>query len=311
MICQCCEINDVESKKRPLCKICYRGLHKEGLLDSFPLIDDHGHHTKENLKIKYGESIIADFESLKNDPITLLAIGKKYGFTRERARQIYREIFGYPFTVIVKKRSAERIARINQEIINKRNPTNKVIIFKKTGPQYKGAVSEEKVLNICNSLGYVVSAYEDRSIDLVINGYLVDVKSDYCAKCYRRNKTPLCHFALSQKQLIADFVICHMVETERFFIIPRHKFPKGRSVFIPINQHSEWIAGSAGTAHRKTSNHWYEYLEAWHLLKPIQAVDAVFSSPSKPSIIGGLGKGNSGNHNPCSPPEVISQIRSI
>ena len=49
---------------------------------------------KQNLLKKYGIGILEDFELAKNNPtITQTSIGKKYGFTREYARQVINKLY--------------------------------------------------------------------------------------------------------------------------------------------------------------------------------------------------------------------------
>lgn len=262
MICQCCKTEEVSSKKRPLCKLCYTSVHKEGLLHLYPLLNSN---PKENLSVKYGQSIIDDFNSLKNNKNTLQEIGRKYGFSRERARQIYKEIFGFSFTVLVKQRRDQRIYEMKNASINKKNPDIKIVNYTEGTLQYKGALSEKKVLDRCRLLGYDVRPYTiDNSIDMVINGYLVDVKSSYTGVFKSKSqKIPIHQFEVSDSQSKADFIICHIVEQDKFFVIPYGEV-KPRTIYISKS---------------KPSKHWGKYLEAWSLLQP-KVEEATFNIPA-------------------------------
>jgi hypothetical protein len=58
---------------------------------------------------KYGKGSVARFKSLIENPTTSLAdVGNRFGFSREYARQVYREIFGYPYSVAYRRKKEER-----------------------------------------------------------------------------------------------------------------------------------------------------------------------------------------------------------
>jgi hypothetical protein len=108
MNCQYCKTNPADSKRRPLCHTCYTEIHKQGLLDDYPLLPDLKFNAK--LKKKYGKSIFRNLEKLKNEKgYTLQDLGTKYGFTREYARQIFGKYFGFPYTYSIdEKRFSKR-----------------------------------------------------------------------------------------------------------------------------------------------------------------------------------------------------------
>jgi hypothetical protein len=196
--------------------------------------------------------------------MTLEVIGNKYNLTRERVRQIYEKYTGFHYTVIVRQRSFERKRRKLNEIELRRNPTNKVDTYRNGFP-LKGAIGEKKVLDICNNLNYKVTSYGNKTLDLVINGYGVDVKSAY--KSYRYNKNYSLehyHFHLLESQKKADFIICYAVPINKFFIIPSSEFPKSQAIFIPDRR-------------TKRGKYW-KYLEAWHLLEEPRCEEVVFNA---------------------------------
>ena len=58
---------------------------------------------------KHGEGIIGDFTRVTKDiDITLASLGRKYGFSRERARQIYRVVNGVEYTEVKRGKSQKR-----------------------------------------------------------------------------------------------------------------------------------------------------------------------------------------------------------
>jgi len=260
--CLCCKEREIEHKKRGLCNRCYHYLRLHDELSLFPVVNTRLNHA---YKLKY-PTLAEDFEKMKTDKsITLQQLGDKYGITRERIRQIWERYFGYHYTVIVKKHQQENKEQRFREIQLRKDPNYKVVNYK-DGLKKKGAFAEKKVLDICNSLNYIVKPYvDDQSIDLIINDCLVDVKSAY--KAYRSNgssKTKNYHFHILKSQRKAEFVICYAEPLNKFFIIPSSAFPKSDYIFIPEKPIMEWIS-SHGAKQKRYARYW-EYLEAWHLL---------------------------------------------
>jgi hypothetical protein len=227
---------------------------------------------RASLTEKYGKEILSDFDNLFNQSdISLIDISKKYGFTREYARQVFEKIFKFHFTVIKKQKIEQRKQKIELVRQLRKNPCSKVERFKAGDSTiYKGALVEKKVYDICNVLGYEIKPYTPGSaIDLVINNYMVDVKSCYSTTLTSKGKaTRQFHFHITNTQReIADFIICHAVTINKFFIIPIGVFPNGNSLYIPEKPESFWVCNGAN---RQSKNHWYQYLEAWYLLKTHQ-----------------------------------------
>lgn len=271
MICQCCKKSEADSKRRPVCKTCYTVLHKEGLLNVFPLLQED--NIREKLAKRYGQNILTDLDNLLANG--LQNFGDKYGFTREYARQLFEKVHGYKYTAIKNYRAAKRAESLQAVSALKKDPRYKVNHYKTESNIGKGASSENKVFEICASLGYEIKPYENRIIDLVINDYLVEIKSAYISRHLSDwSKTPHCRFRLLPEQFNADFVVCHMVEKNRFFVIPKSEFSKVKTIYIPINPHNEWKLKYASM---ETNNHWYQYLESWHLLQP-KSKDVIFNN---------------------------------
>lgn len=58
---------------------------------------------------KHGKGSVARFKKLIEDPATSLAdVGNRFGFSREYARQVYREIYGCPYTVAYRRKREAR-----------------------------------------------------------------------------------------------------------------------------------------------------------------------------------------------------------
>lgn len=274
--CVGCGENEIKYIKRGLCGPCYVSAYRNNELHFYPI------DLKRWATRKYSPALLEDFENLvANDGITLEDVGKKHGFTRENVRQLFLHIYGFHYTVIKQTRIAKRHERLRERQLLKRDPRNKVAIYKPSGNIYIGAEAEKKVLEICIALGYEVKPYlPGKQIDLVINGYNVEVKSAYrTGTTSPGQKTPSYHFSLSESQSIAEFVICYAAPMNNFFVIPRSEFPTGNHLYLPEKSKREW---DVKYSHFSVESKYYKYLEAWHLLKTKEAV--IFSRSLQPAL---------------------------
>jgi len=273
-----------------LCNACYEWLRKYNRIADFPPIVKLP--PKNKWIKKYGEGLVLDLQGLiDGNNQTLSSIGTKYGITRERIRQMFELLHGFKYTVAVRANS-EKKKRIRVERrLAKRDPRYKVENFREGSNIYHGAESEKKVFDICAALGYEIKPYPTKTIDIVINGYKVDIKSAHCTTMtHPSGKTPLYHFHLLESQRIADFVICHASPINKFFVIPINEYPKCNHLYIPHTKTMEWKAGRYGLCKQKRESKYYNYLEAWHLLKPKEEV--IFNIPEA----GCSGLGFRGDH---------------
>jgi hypothetical protein len=266
MLCEHCKEKEIYATRRPLCKECYQELHKQKNLDLYPLTPSP--LKRHRVKMKYGDDFVNEIINLKNNNESLSGIGRKYHLSRERIRQIYEEVNGFKFTAVLNVRSANKKESRAATAQLHKNPTHKVNTYKKNSPIYKGAIAEKKVLDICSTLGYKVEAFtKDCSIDMIINGYRVDVKASYTPF-----KNPALHviyyrFALSnEQQKNADFIVCWISKNNHFFVLPKSVFPAGKSLYIPAERIN------------RSAINYYRYLEAWHLLARREKHDYVFNN---------------------------------
>jgi hypothetical protein len=214
---------------------------------------------EERLTVKYGPEIISDFQELFNNENTLTAIAGKYKVSRERARQWFEELYSFAFTEIKVKRSRSRKLKAAKE---KRNLVLRELRYKKDSLVYKGVKSELLVQNICRSFGYQVEANgHGNTVDLIINGYPVDVKASYKSKKTNAHGPKYFHFGSRKKQRqMIDFYVCHVVPTNEFYVIPS-SIINCDSIFIREGQ----------SKCRNAGDNYNKYKSAWHLLEKAQA----------------------------------------
>lgn len=71
---------------------------------------------------KHGKGAVAQFKNLIENPATSLAdVGNTFGFSREYARLVYREIYGIPYTAAARRKREER-ERIRMEYSKRAQP---------------------------------------------------------------------------------------------------------------------------------------------------------------------------------------------
>ena len=107
--CVVCKINKIIDQKRLLCRNCRAKLYYNKKLPPITAVMRLA-WKKSRLISKYGETILSDLNQLSriDSGFTLSDLGKKYGFSREYARQMFFNIYGYPFTQIKKMRNTIR-----------------------------------------------------------------------------------------------------------------------------------------------------------------------------------------------------------
>jgi hypothetical protein len=278
MLCQYCEIKEIEMKRRPLCKECYQFLHKENCLSEYPLIDVRSSFI-ESLTDKYGENIIDEYAKIiQSEKQGLKSIADKYGFTKEYARQVFEKLYGFHYTVIKREKIKKKEEKKLIERQLKKDPTYKVENFK-DGLIKKGAIAEKKVLDICATLGYTVKPFiENNSIDLVVNDYLVEVKSAWKSMIIPGGKTPCYRFNLRDSQRKTDFIVCYAAPLNKFFIIPISDFNNGCSIWVAEKESNVWNFSKDGKHQYKSTNRFWKYLEAWHLLERKENKEIIFTN---------------------------------
>lgn len=182
---------------------------------------------RKRLIDKYGAEIIDDLKALKTRQYwTLTALGEKYSFSKEYARQIFKTIFGESYGKYGKEKTAKR--RADAKMLECANdPRHKVANYE-PGIRKSAAKSELLVFNKCKELGFDVEIPCDAVFDLKINNFNVDVKStSKTTKVVPKHKQATAseyfHFGTEPSQHVqCDFYICHVIPKDIFYIIPQN-----------------------------------------------------------------------------------------
>lgn len=254
--CWLCDIKSIKSKLKPLCWGCYVACKEQKLLHLFPTFSIRQDYKKYILDRK-GKEFVDDLYVLKAGNTTLDKVGKKYGVTRERIRQIYNKYFDELYAIAVAKRGVYKSILAEKEAAKKRKPAYKYAHAKGSNSNV-AFLGEYKFYSKCLSLGYSIESHPlNKPYDFIVNNHKVDVKT--CRHTIpKKQKTSYYNANLTKKQLDeTDFIAMYITPMESFFIIPRTAYGKSVSLYIPkevSNYHN------SGTGYR-------EYKDKWELLK--------------------------------------------
>jgi len=256
-----CEANPIWIKKWNLCKKCYERSLRTGVIvaNSDPFPGYKLDRFKKSLAKRYSQSIFKDFDYIKNVPLqTLARIGVKYGFSRERARQIFHELYGYNLghtgpkkTKIIEKEKADSKCLMN-------DPRRKVADYVNYPCSVSKGVKYEKLFYTeCEKRGHDIDIICDSAVDIKINGLYVDVKSSI--KIFNPNRSieyGYHHYNISSKQRkLCDFIACWHGSEAKFFIIP-----------ISAILSNVFYIRAVKSDHCTAKNLYWEYRDAWNLL---------------------------------------------
>lgn len=275
MKCVWCGFMETKNRRWKVCKRCYSWLRSNAIIDTSP-----GHYSFNKLPqdkriakivVRFGDGIKNSMRELMEgiEGTTLDSIGKQYGVTREYIRQIFKLFHGESYSNVVKKKVEfnERMRIESKTMSCIHDPRNKVASYKNhNSSQFKGAESELIVFNKCRELGMNVSPSKTTKIDLIINGWVCDVKSrGTIPKLGKHNKRAYYNCNMSEKQReLCDFIIFHVIPMNEFYIFPRDYFnERGSALFVPANA----SAYKSRNCKNALDDKIFQYKEAWHLLE--------------------------------------------
>ena len=252
--CKECGFREIFNKERDLCQACYmRFYRKKPTFKKTPASKKA--RIIRRLRKKYGIQFIKDIKALKTQQyLSLHAVGVKYGLTRERVRQIFKKIYNESYGKYETKKAKER--KESEATVCVNDPRRKVADYKKDSDVYKGALAEKLFMEQCESLGFNVEIPCGKSFDIIINGFIVDVKSCTSArKMSDKNTGEYYNFsARSHQRTKCDFFACYIVERDVFYIIPNPDkgvvFEKARSFYISKEKTDYYNSKNAHHEHK-------------------------------------------------------------
>jgi AraC-like DNA-binding protein len=269
-ICVACNSMPINVKKWGLCNNCYRKKQRADHKKNPPWMRLPYEHRLSRVIKKYGPEIEDDINLLKTNPFyTLEAVGEKYGFTREYARQLFKRVTGTPYTSkFKKKRLLLKEEKASMDCYN--DPRHKAAEYQPGSLVGNGAIAEKLVLEKCEQLGYVVEIpCKQGPFDLIINGFKIDVKSAnvkssvLTKKAKNKGKKGRLYYIFHTRKNqhdIVSFYICYGAPTKVFYILPKCMVSE-YGVIIPADNKT----------YRPSFNpkrkDYEKYREAWEILK--------------------------------------------
>lgn len=259
-LCWLCETRPITSLKKPLCHGCYSLCRKRRLLHIFPMREGSC-DTRERTIKRYGPPFLADMESLQAGNDTLTAVGKRYGLSRERIRQLYKIFYGMEYTAIVLKKLEVLADQRKKADIEKNIFENRFKRASKNHNTYVAIMAEKIFLEKCKNLGYSIEMMRGHFLwDATVNGIPVDIKTCSVAANYTgKGKQIYYRLGTNNKQKAAvKYFPLYLVDEDSWYIIPAHKVTSD-NYFIPKYD------SDLPTSYKYKDVQ--QYREAWHLLK--------------------------------------------
>ena len=252
-LCKYCDSPKIDNEGRQLCMNCYQHLRYQNRLDEYPKANLY----IKKLKERYGDRIVLEFElCMYNLNHSLTKVGQKYGFCRERARQIFNDLFGNESYAT--SRDWLRLLAKQEKRNIQFNPMHKAERAKGGGFVRMGWQTEALIYTKLLGFGLNVSYPLKRaSYDLIINNLKIEVKT---GMLYKNKPTGIEYYRAVLSKLefaAADFAIVYLPIIKNFYIIPLYAL-KGRQILIRITP-------KRGNVNEKTLNY-KVYKNAWHLL---------------------------------------------
>lgn len=206
-------------------------------------------HSLRRFEKTHGKGSIDTFKKIIEEPFSTLAdVARHFGFSRENARIVYKEIYGIPYTELLQKKKEARRRR-REELRQSR-------LFE-AGSESKRLSTVIQAMTKARSLGFTPEIQPDgNSYLLCINGHKVAIRGASKAIQVGRKK----YFHVGEKCKYRDFFmcICRDSANEAYYIIPGNVMPqKGTYIPLPNDQHT-----SMGNDESK----YLQFREAWHLL---------------------------------------------
>lgn len=260
--CWLCDIRAIESKRKPLCALCYTLCNKKNLLHIFPSFSNNSQKAMKAVS-KYGYGLKEDMELLNSGETTLAEIGKKHGLSRERIKQMFPFFYDKPYTDVVLERKGANRAKAGEEKKKRKTMESRMERAKKNCPSYTGIVAENIFYQKCIALGYDVEMTSG-TVDSTVNGHRVDVKSATLAKKMAGAVNQAyyhCHSRTKQYEQ-TNFYACYLYDIGIWYIIPKSFIRKqadgSGTIYIP-----KYDVEYNGYHRYKD---FLPYREAWHLL---------------------------------------------
>ena len=185
----------------------------------------------------YGAGAVERFKKIIENPDnTLVYVARHFGFSREYARQVYKNIYGCPYTQAFKNKL---LARKRKVCANRKKPKRLELLIK----------IKEKM----ESLGLTLHLrIRKHAYDILTNGYKLLLR--HALTTVLIGKKQYFHITTGASPVDIDFIICLCRNNGEsiHYVIPRHVMPK----------YGVYLSPEAGP----TESKYARFKEAWYLL---------------------------------------------
>ena len=255
--CIQCHKNPVHIKKRGLCRKCYQKFKRD---NKKPPTTQQTINFIYNLTKKYGSRIFRDFEKVRDNPYYKLQdVAAKYGFTRERSRQLYNQIHAEGYTKRIKIKRQMRKELNTTVCLN--HPKRKAADYKKGTKHLNAAIAAKKFMERCEALKFNIEIPCDKKCDIIINDYNIGVYSAIVPFLPTGANIPYYRSVVRQHQLkVCDFFAVYIHSKDFFYIIPN--LEKGTK----IKKVKNFYILSKKSNHHCALNKYHEYKNRFDLL---------------------------------------------
>jgi hypothetical protein len=216
----------------------------------------------EMLRNKYGKELLNDIKLVKIKPFMgLTDIASKYGFSRERARQIYTGLSGEKYS-LAKKRKKESVNEEVKSLCSLFNINYKLAEYNHNSSSYKGVIVEKIFYDECQKRNIAIKFPNSCKVDLIANGYKIEVKS-YQNLFKNADGIRYERFSLTPKQNKEknfDFLACYSKIKKGFYIIPRERI-RGCTIYFRVDKIKKKFFS-------KRNNNFDYCFERWEYLFP-------------------------------------------
>ena len=187
--------------------------------------------------LKYGAGAVKTFKTMIENPDTSMSdVARHFGFSREYARQVYKKVYGYPYTEAFKSKLQLRKRKM---LANRKNSKHLDLLIK----------VKEKMESIGLTLHLRIQKH---SFEILTNDYKLLLR--YALTPVMIGKKEYFHITTGASPADIDFIVCLCRNNGKsiHYIIPCHVMPKYGIYLLPEARPAE--------------SKYARFKEAWHLL---------------------------------------------
>lgn len=188
----------------------------------------------------HGKGAVEVFKKIIEDPETTLAdAARHFGFSRENARQVYRKIYGFPYT---ETRRKKRLVRAERRVALKRNQSKKMKALRELKRKIESA-----------GLSCEISD-KNRQLMMLENGFKLALKTSFSPVFFGRREYFKFNMEKAFKSRIDFFIFnCRDSSDETYYTIPSHSMPARKTVSLTPQAAPD-------------QSKYAQFKEAWHLI---------------------------------------------